>query len=199
MTRRPTCAADAGAATAERLPSGSGTWRAVWLAASGLAAGVLLLALPAPAQTSAPIWRTAASVGTTDEGRTSVVSLGADYALGRRLAAGGRVALLSALALDDGPATEGGAFEGTLSVGTRLRAVDLRVFAGAGVATITTNRFEGGTEVGRVTFGRQLLIAGVGLDVYPHPNLGVGAEARRVRSLGAPDLSEVSAGLRLRF
>ena len=29
--------------------------------------------------------------------------------------------------------------------------------------------------------------------------LGVGAEARRVRSLGDPDLSEVSAGLRLRF
>ena len=197
MTRRPTGAADAGAAAAERLPLGSGTWRAVWLAASGLAAGVLLLALPAPAQTPAPIWRAAASVGTTDEGRTSVVSLGADYALGRRVAVGGCVALFSAGALDDGPATEGGAFEGTLSAGTRLRAVDLRVFAGLGVATVTTNRFEGGAEVGRVTFGRQLLIAGIGLDVCPHPNLG--AEARRVRLLGAPDLSEVSAGLRLRF
>jgi hypothetical protein len=145
------------------------------------------------------VWRTAASVGLTDDGGTSVLALGADYAFGRRVAAGGRVALFAAGTIDDGPATEGGAFEGTLSVGTRLRAVDLRVFAGVGVATITTNRFEGGTEVGRITFGRQLLIAGIGLDVYPHPNLGVGAEARRVRSLGEPELSEVSAGLRLRF
>jgi hypothetical protein len=168
-----------------------------------LVAGLALagcLAVSAGAQpAAAPRWRTAASVGLTDDGGTSVLSLGGDYAIGRYVAAGGRVALFAAGAIDDGPATEGGAFEGTLSAGTRLRAVDLRVFAGAGVATITTNRFEGGTEVGRITFGRQLLIAGVGLDVYPHPNLGVGAEARRVRSLGDPDLSEVSIGLRLRF
>ena len=160
----------------------------------------LLLFLAAAPGAGAQTWRTAAGLGLTRGGAASVVSLGGEHGVLGRFSGGGRVALFSSRRqVRDGQVQEGGAFEGTVSAHVRLGPAELRLFTGAGVATITENTFRSGREVRRYTEGYTLLIAGGGVDVYPVPGLGVGVEVRGVRSSSPLDLAEASAGVRLRF
>ncbi len=172
---------------------------------------VLLLAVPAahaqralfPAGgtgRAAPHWRAALSAGGAEDAAFAVVSLGVDRTLRGPFSVGGRLALATGAGFsDDGPSTSGAAGELRASVGTALRAFDVRAFAGAGVSSFGT-RSSGFGELDDVIAPSRRVrgqgVAGIGIDVYPAAGFGVGVEVRGTLPTGA---AEVSAGLRVRL
>ncbi len=156
----------------------------------------LLVAAPAAAQ---PAWRAAASYGVTRANATAL-SLGAERSFGGLVAVGGRGALYASEGgIRDGTTTQGGAFETLGAVRLGVGPVMVRGVLSTGVSTVTRGTVVMNVETRREGVTRLFTSAGVGADVWLSRQLGLGVEARRVFSGGEPDLSEVSAGVRLRF
>ncbi len=155
-----------------------------------------LAAAPAAAQ---PVWRAAGSYGVTRADATAL-SVGAERAFGGLVAAGGRVAIYaSESGIRDGTTTQGGSFESVGSLRVGVGPLVVRGVVSAGVSSLTRAAVVMNVQTGREDVTRLFSSAGVSADVWFSPQVGVGVEARRVFSDGEPDLSEVSAGVRLRF
>jgi hypothetical protein len=156
-----------------------------------------------PFRTAAPHWRAAVGGGFVVDGSTRAVALGVERTVSGPVALGARASVYAGGGfLDDGPTTEGGAVEALTSVGTRDRVLDLRAFAGVGVAAVAfgssgPGEFRAASASG--VYVRPLAVAGVGLDVYPLAGVGVGVEARGAVSTGGGTISDVTVGLRVRL
>lgn len=156
----------------------------------------LLVAAPVSAQ---PVWRAAGGYGVTRADATSL-SLGAERAFGGLVAAGGRVAIYASEGgIRDGATTQGGAFESLGSVRVAAGPLVVRGVVSAGVSSITRGTVVMNAETRREGITRLFSSAGLSADVWLSQQVGVGVEARRVFSDGEPDLSEVNAGVRIRF
>ncbi len=150
-----------------------------------------------------PHWRGALSAGAAEDVAFAVVSLGVDRTVRGPLALGARVAVAAGGGfVDDGPSTSGVAAEVRASVGTALRALDVRAFAGAGLTSFRTSSGGFGDPAADGPPGRRparihgRAVGGVGLDVYPAAGVGVGVELRGTLPAGS---AELSAGLRVRL
>ena len=161
-----------------------------------LAVLLLLAALPAAAQ---PVWRAAAGYGFT-RADASALSFGAERSFGGLVAVGGRAAIYAAASnVRDGTTTQGGAFEALGSVRVPVGPLVVRGALSTGVSTVTVGTVVRRIEVRRENVTRLFTSASAGVDLWISRQVGVGVEARRVFSGAGPDLSEVSAGVRLRF
>lgn len=170
---------------------------------------VLLLATPAvhaqlfptgDAGRTAPHWRVAVDGGLSGA-LTAVGSASAERTVSGPVSAGGRVMLYSSSGFqDDGGGIVGTAAEAFAAAGLRRRAADLHVFAGAGASAVRTytNGF-GGLGRSQARALRPHAVAGVGLDLYPLPGVGVGATVRATASDTAVTLATVALGLRVRL
>ena len=89
----------------------------------------------------------------------------------------------------------GGDVYAAVSVG---RGFAVRALAGLGIARVDDIKgFDGPFEPAIETVTRPYAVAGVGVDVYPVPVVGMGAEVRAVASRTETSLSLAGVGLRL--
>ncbi len=167
------------------------------------AAGAQRALFPAgDAGRAVPHWRSALGAGAAEDAAFAVVSLGVDRTVRGPFSVGARIALATGGGfVDDGPSTSGVAGEVRASVGTALRAFDVRAFAGAGVSSFRTASGGFGFAADELLAPdprrvRGRAIGGVGIDIYPAAGFGVGLEVRGTLPTGA---AEISAGLRVRL
>ena len=109
---------------------------------------------------------------------------------------------------DDGSTMNGVGGEALVAIGTGDRRLSLRASAGVGLAVLDYGNSGFGCEpefevcTGRdnsFTGARPYLLAGLGLDVYPLPGIGIGAEVRPALMAGPANVSTAEVGLRVRL
>lgn len=156
-------------------------------------------------------WRVNANVGLHGLAFSYVAAVGVEREMillpAGRLSAGARAWVVTgAVPVDDGGGLDGGGSEAQVTWSTGARVVDARAFGAVGLGVL--DYFVGGLcepEFGDVCDEGDFegvvpyVLGGVGLDVYPVPALGVGAELRVGTSSPLRDLVSAEVGLRVRL
>ena len=138
---------------------------------------------------------------------TAVVTASAERSWRGPVSLGGRAwAIVDNGFEDDGATMSGGGGEALAVVGTRGRWLALRASAGLGLAVLDYGSTGPGCETPEecrdaprgFSGARPYALAGLGVDVYPLPGVGVGAEVRPAWMRGPANVSAVEVGVRVR-
>lgn len=175
----------------------------------------LVCVVPATAQPTPEIvsssWRVAVDGGFTSQALAPSVSVRAERAVQGALAVGGRGgSTVSNGFMDDGASLDGGGAEGYAAFSGGLSWLEAHARAGVGLAILDYSSGGIGCEPqfeacglqrlgGSVEGVRPYAAGGIGLDVYPVPNLGVGAELHIALMEGPANVSSGGVGVRMRW
>lgn len=164
---------------------------------------------PAATPRSPSQWRVAAGVGLAASALAIVAAASAERSWQGPLSLGGRAwATVAEVPQDDAGSMRGGGGEAFAAVGTRNRWAGIRANVGVGVAVLDYSpggfgcepEYESCDDLPRGFEGAlPYALAGLGVDLYPLPGVGIGAEIRPAVMDGPANVSTVEVGVRVQI